>query len=57
MAINFSAEASAPDKKMTLDELREFVRECDRFEVPGGSHLEVTTKGLNKLRKIQVVRQ
>lgn len=53
----FSAEAAAEDKKMTLDELREFVRECDRFEVPGSSHLEVTTKGLGKLRKIEVVRR
>jgi hypothetical protein len=54
---SISAEAAGTDKRMTLDELREFVAECNRAEVPGDAWLDVDTKGLGKLRRITVVRR
>jgi hypothetical protein len=54
MAINWTAKAAASDQKMTLDELREFVQQCDRSEVPGSAKLEVRIKGLKYLSRIEI---
>jgi hypothetical protein len=49
MAINWTAKAAASDQKMTLDELREFVQQCDR-----SAKLEVRIKGLKYLSRIEI---
>jgi hypothetical protein len=59
VAITIKAAAAAEDQRMTLAELREFLAECVRAEVPDDSWLEIDFTGITHawLKTIEVKRR